>query len=721
MVGRGKSSSAANHKNGHIAAKPKAARGKKHRNENREKREISTPTSWNKCNIGYGLVVTALALIAGILHNAHISSMFENERFFSHLSTLERELSFRTEMGLYYSYYKTIVNAPTFMDGLRSVTSCNITEYPDKVNVLRRFNLYPEVVLGFAFRIFDWISENYNINTKTCYTVNRGYNLPPVESCEGMGDLAFFYVYPIFWLNGAMMSVVFLFGTFLSKSIFGGILAVASYFFNHGEATRIMWTPPLRESFSFPFLIGQLLILSYIIRARTVNWKHSVMLCFVTLGFMLPWQFAQFALLTQMCALFGLYILKFISSNKLLHIIYGLLGAHMLNFVLQFANTLLMSSFFVSATVMALVIVKCEPLIEKLPNRILIWVVQGLAFAIGSLTLKIGIAKTFNIKDDAHIFDILKSKFSNFHNFHTLLYVCAPEFDFLEAETPVKLTKTLLLPSVFVATVALIVRVLRNEIVYWLRSDGDVHNADGKAADIDEENDENSELTKPHSEHVYILLQTIAFVGMAIIIMRLKLFGTSALCLMTSLLASRQLFSFIKNPLHHQALIIGLVAAMSVQGIANLKTQFNTKGEYNNPELEQLVEWIQHNSSPKAVFAGAMPTMAAVKLTTNRAIVNHPHYEDAGLRERTKKVYQTYSRKPCSEVHKALENMQVTHLIMEDSWCIKRYRPGCALPEVWDIEDPSNKDRPACCSLLRHSPKPFRKLFSNDQYVVLKV
>ena len=48
-------------------------------------------------------------------------------------------------------------------------------------------------------------------------------------------------------------------------------------------------------------------------------------------------------------------------------------------------------------------------------------------------------------------------------------------------------------------------------------------------------------------------------------------------------------------------------------------------------------------------------------------------------------------------------------------------RPGCALPEVWDIEDPSNKDRPACCSLLRHSPKPFRKLFSNDQYVVLKV
>ena len=55
-------------------------------------------------------------------------------------------------------------------------------------------------------------------------------------------------------------------------------------------------------------------------------------------------------------------------------------------------------------------------------------------------------------------------------------------------------------------------------------------------------------------------------------------------------------------------------------------------GEYNNPEAEQLVLWIRDHTPQTAVFAGTMPTMATVLLTTGRPVVNHPHYENAGLR-----------------------------------------------------------------------------------------
>lgn len=53
----------------------------------------------------------------------------------------------------------------------------------------------------------------------------------------GFGDAAYFYVWWIFALNGVFASLLFLLAVYVSNSIIGGLLALAFFFFNHGEVS----------------------------------------------------------------------------------------------------------------------------------------------------------------------------------------------------------------------------------------------------------------------------------------------------------------------------------------------------------------------------------------------------------------------------------------------------------------------------------------------------
>ena len=378
----------------------------------------------------------------------------------------------------------------------------------------------------------------------------------------------------------------------------------------------------------------------------------------------------------------------------------------MLNAVaLMFGNEMLFTSWFFSSLIaLFLITLPLNSIFEKLSNiaRVLL---SGLTFILLTYLLKMSISKAFNVQDDAHIFEILKSKFTDFRNFHTLLYTCAVEFDFLGWEMPWKTSSTLLLPCAALASLCVIYQYLR---VLWTKF------KDPAAIVI--------QTTDPAV--MYNVIQMMAYAVMAILIMRLKLFLTPHMCIVAGLLASKKLIPGLRSREIQLGVLAVIVALMSVKGVENIGDQRNIMGEYQNVALEELVDWVNDNLPKNAVMAGPMPTMANLLLSTGRPIVNHPHYEDVGIRERTKKVYTVFSRKSKDEVHRSLVGLKVQYLVLHAGWCLTTERGGCALTEVWDAEEPDLKAEgrePVCPGLWHNTPLPFVKEFMNSEYAVLRV
>lgn len=348
--------------------------------------------------------------------------------------------------------------------------------------------------------------------------------MPPVQSCEGLLEPIYFYSKSVFLLHGLLIFFLFALAYKLNaNSVSSGIIACLCYFYNHSEATRVMWVPALRESFSFPFHLLQIISLVNLIRSPNTNRQAACFFVLTTLLYLLPWQFAQFSLATQLLSLFAAYSLCFLDRDKFLRIVRLKVISLSICFILMFANRMLLSSLYASVLFsVCLILFVLEMIAKFLLNnqsfiRILInSIVRVLAlFAFMVFLKRIVFDALLKLEDDSHIWDILVSKFKPIlHTFDTRLYTCAKEFDLIELSTIYKLTCALLIPVCIINMAYLGLLMAKKVIMGETKSIAD-------------------------AIVVYNLFQLVAYGIMAALIMRLKLFWTPYMCVFASYVATK--------------------------------------------------------------------------------------------------------------------------------------------------------------------------------------
>ncbi|KAL8615466.1 hypothetical protein ACOMHN_053802 [Nucella lapillus] len=730
--------------------------------------------SWLMCISSVAGV--AVMVYCGYLHAWFMYTLHENNMWFTNIKEVEREISFRTESGLYYSYYKQVVQAPSLSQGVQELMSDRLTEYPDTINILERMNVYQEVVLAAV------------------------YNFIP----QSLKDEAIlFYIKSVFALHGVLVASLFLLTWLLANTWLAGALAAAFYMFNRLDTTRVEYTIPLRECFALPFLWLQAVALTVYFRPSTQGWKQWVSVGVVgvsTFLFCLFWQFNQFIMLLQAFALFGVWILDVLPARKI-QVVYGVQAVSLLAVcVVQFINTMILGSLvmsFIPATLLLMAY-------RGVPRMGGHWLWHGgrvgiysLAVLVLMMAINMLVKTVLQVEADAHIFKFLQNKFSGeeTRDFDSRLYLCLSIFGFLTWDVYERLTSGFVLPVYAIAHLTLLVLIFLDILKLWkgygeggqdkgragqeASSQGMVDNnltATPKSPQRKKKADANPHswvLVKHRPELVFHVVQCTFFGVLAMTTLRMKYLWTPYMCVLgAAFLADGQMWRGVLSRVRycsahmvdvwrHATVILVLAALVGMCGVhmkqcgvhmkcgvhmtcggllqkvPGVNKELEQLREFWDPDTVQLMEWIQQNTEPMSSFSGSMQLMAGVKLCTGRPVNNHPHYEDKQLRFKTKELYQVYGRRTPEDVHAILKGRDSHYIILEDSICLATPRNNCRTPDLIDldngvlpdgsepVEGLSRSKVPRFCDEVRHQNPPytryFRQVFVNNTFRIYKV
>uniref|UniRef100_A0A8D0DUZ2 Dpy-19 like C-mannosyltransferase 3 n=1 Tax=Salvator merianae TaxID=96440 RepID=A0A8D0DUZ2_SALMN len=627
---------------------------------------------WKKLSLIVGGII---GISLGILTSVYVATLHENDLWFSNIKEVEREISFRTECGLYYSYYKQMLQAPSIQLGLHDLIFDNRTESVRTINILERMNVYQEVFLSILYRVFHM--KNF---------------LEPV----------YFYIYTLFSLQAVHVAALYVTSWLLSGTWLSGVLAAFWYITNRVDTTRVEFTIPLRENWALPFFAVQVAAVTFLFRPhlRPIYERLTLWAVFIsTFLFSLTWQFNQFMLLIQAFVLFTLDCLELLPREKVTWIYIIQVASLLLVCLLQFLNSMIVGSLLVSFNMSALLarkflnILRTGGMFSRIGKIFLhVLLVLCLTFLVNNF-----VKRVLNLESDEHIFKFLKAKFGfgATRDFDANLYLCEEAFGFLPLNTFTRLSDTFVFyVYVFVIFVTATVAAV---VAFQNLSGPSVIKSTDKLQKC-------TMLLKPGV--AYNLVHSILFGFLAVSTMRMKYLWTSHVCVFSaSGLCSSDMWGMILRSLriytsHRVSVIRYLIPIFVLLYLCykfwpGLMAELSELREFYDPDTVELMNWIKFNTPKNAVIAGSMQLLAGVKLCTGRILTNHPHYEDKSLRERTKQVYQVYAKRSPEDVYNILRSFNTNFVILEDSICYeRRHSRGCRLRDLLDIDNGHIMDGP---------------------------
>jgi len=579
--------------------------------------------------------------------------------YFTQIKEVEREISFRTEQGLYYNAFKTIINSDSITQGIKQLMSDKTLEYPHTLNLIERLNIYQEIFLAVSYRVvFKYF-----------------FSVAPIQ----------FYLYSIFYLQILQVFSIFL-TTYCLTDMDGvaGVLSAVAFVVNKIDTTRVESTAPLRESFALPFLSLQIYFICRFLKSgKSLN--HLFLTTFI---FSICWQFNQFLLLLQAASLYILYAVNLVSYSKLKKIfLCGYLGSLGLAYVFQFFNPMIpraiLISFIISTVFLeSQVISKFVPKYsfkQSLPKKIISGL-SGLVMNLGlTFFLNFCLKMVFKQEADSHIFKIMEAKTrdaSKCTDFDASLYVCNGAFGFLDWSTYGRLNAAGLLGVVYYAAVGLFIGMF----VWYVLTNS---------------SDENGKQVKEFlfsSAASFVIIQSVAFWVLAVVILRMKFVWTPYVGVVAAYALSR----IFRNRVSKKAAFVKYLVMFSSLGYAVYwkypawVDDFSNEFEFHDPDTVQFLEWITENTAQTSVFSSSMQVASMIRLSTNRAITNHPHYEDKRLRDTTFDVYQMYAKIESNTYKDLLAKHGTTHIVVENSICFQQRRTK------QDDDDPRKADADGC-------------------------